>query len=93
MRNDTGGPPLGPAPMATLPPGRKRLSPRWWNEPHFEPAVTLLARAECRQRRVAKPLKHDPDVIAHKEARRYANWCWIYAPENASSGNRQRFTD
>ena len=24
---------------------------------------------------------HDPDVIAQKEARRYANWCWVYAPE------------
>jgi hypothetical protein len=74
-------PALRPAPMADYPPGRKRLSPRWWDDPAMREGTTLRARQEHRERRAAKPLKHDPDVMAHKAAKSYANWCWTFAPE------------
>ncbi len=81
MREQTARPALRPAIIAKHPPGRQRLSPRWWSDPNLKPGTTLLAREECRRRRAAKPLKHDPDVTAQKEARRYAKWCWEFAPE------------
>ena len=65
---------------AQHPPGRVRLSPKWWRG-EFRPGTVLLAREECRARRAAKPLKHDPDIAAQKETRRYARWCWEFAPE------------
>ena len=74
-------PALRPATMAKCPPGRVRLSPRWWSAPDLEPGATLLAREECRRRRASNPLKNNPDIVAQKEARGYARWCWTCAPE------------
>lgn len=81
QNNTTERPALRRVKAAQYPPGRVRLSPRWWSAPDLEPGTTLLAREECRRRRCAKPLKHNPDVIAQKEVRGYARWCWQFAPE------------
>jgi hypothetical protein len=82
MREDHGhrcGPVWDEPPMASYPPGRKRLSARWWCY-DFDPGSTLLAREECRGRRAARPPKHPPDVVAQKAARRYAKWAWACEP-------------
>lgn len=74
-------PALRPARIAEYPVGRKRLSPRWWADPDLEPGITLLARDECRRRRAARPLKHNPDLMAQKEARSFASWAWTDDPD------------
>ena len=78
---DLSRPALRLARIAKLPPGRKRLPPRWWEDPEMPSGTTLLAREECRRRRAAHPLKHKPDLVALKEARGYARWAWTYAPD------------
>jgi hypothetical protein len=74
-------PALRPARMAEYPPGRKRLSPRWWAAPDLESGTTLLAREECRRRRAVRPPKHNPDGVAQKSARSFALWAWAYQPD------------
>jgi hypothetical protein len=81
QEHDLDRPALRPAVIAEYAPGRQRLSPRWWADADLEPGTTLLAREECRRRRAAKPPKRNPDIVAQKEARGYANWCWQFAPE------------
>lgn len=73
-------PALRPRPLAAYALGRKRLSPRWWEQPDLAPGTTLLAREEHRQRRAAKPPKHRPDDVAQKAARSFARWAWFHDP-------------
>jgi hypothetical protein len=72
-------PALRPVPMAELPPGRQALSPRWCSR-EMAPGTTLLARHLTQERRAHHRrigrLKHNPDVTAQNEERRYAGWCW-----------------
>jgi hypothetical protein len=73
-------PALRPVRAAEYPDGRRTLPPRWWLM-EFEAGTTLLAREATRRRRSARPLKHDPDIVAQKSARAVALWAFVNEPD------------